>query len=124
MNKEQLELKVKSLSASIEQFKNESAALQQELHETQKELEDVNKPQVTEEVMDNIYDIVFDAVSLFDFNDPALYDCEFGINYDNRIELDHIEFQCTPDLAQAIYNRIENLFRILKNEKQQVTEVV
>lgn len=124
MNKEQLELKVKSLNASIEQFENESAALRQELHEAQKELENINKPQVTEEVMDDIYDIVLDAVQLFDFNDPSLYDCEFTINYDNRIELDTIEFQCTDDLTQAIYNRIENLFRILKNEKQQVTEVV
>ena len=124
MNKEQLELKVKSLNASIEQFENESAALRQELHEAQKELEDINKPQVTEEVMDDIYDIVLDAVQLFDFNDPSLYDCEFTINYDNRIELDNIEFQCIDDLTQAIYNRIGNLFKILKNEKQQITEVV
>ena len=107
-NKELLEATVKGLQDKI-------GSLNMELKDKQKELEDCNKPELTSIQMDTINDAVDTALN--DFNiDCGMFDYEFNINYDNKIELSDLTFTDTYDIVEAVVRNIEKQFKIVQND--------
>jgi hypothetical protein len=102
MTKEQLELKVKELTAALTQFETDQVALKDQLNKAKCDLEDINK----------IHDAVANSVGNYDFNNADHYEYDFEINYNNQIELSNIEFNYTSDLEESICGAIEDLFKI------------
>ena len=115
MTKEQLELKVKELTAALTQFETDQAALKDQLNKAKCDLEDINKPVISKETVDAIRDAVANAVSNYDFNNADNYEYDFDINYNNQIELSNIEFNYTSDLEEAICDYVESVFKIEDN---------
>lgn len=116
MTKEQLELKVKELTAALTQFETDQAALKAQLDKAKCDLEDINKPVITKETVENIRQAVADAVGHFSFDEVDNYEYDIEINYDNRIQLSNIELNYTDDLEESICNEIEDLFKIEEDE--------
>ena len=112
MTKEQLELKVKELTAALTQFETDQVALKDQLNKAKCDLEDINKPVISKETVDAIRDAVANAVGNYDFNNADHYEYDFEINYNNQIELSNIEFNYTSDLEESICGAIEDLFKI------------
>jgi len=108
-NKELLEATVKGLQDKI-------GALNLELKHKQQELEDVNKPVISSEVMDYINDAVTDTLSNYDL-DCGMFDYEFEMDYDNRITLSNLTFTDTYDVEEAIIRNITKQFKIIKDEE-------
>ena len=107
-NKELLEATVKGLQDKI-------GSLNMELKDKQKELEDCNKPVISRTTMDVINDAVDTALN--DFNiDCGMFDYEFNINYDNKIELSDLTFTDTYDIVEAVVRNIEKQFKIVQND--------
>ena len=107
-NKELLEATVKGLQDKI-------GSLNMELKDKQKELEDYNKPELTSIQMDTINDAVDTALN--DFNiDCGMFDYEFNINYDNKLELSDLTFTDTYDIVEAVVRNIEKQFKIVQND--------
>ena len=75
--KEMLEATVKGLQEKI-------VSLQHDLREKEKDLEEVNKPEITAEQMDIINDAVNAALEDYQF-DCGMFDYEFELSYDNKI---------------------------------------
>ena len=48
----------------------------------------------------------------FDINQADNYNVEMGIEYDNKVYLDHIEFECHADLYEQIIQDVERLFGV------------
>lgn len=117
MTKEQLELKVKELTAALAQFKTDQDELQKQLNQATQDLEDVNKPVITKETRDAIRQQVCEAVSGYNFDNVGNYEYDFEIDYDNRIELRSLEFNYTDDLEETICDYVESVFKIEDNDE-------
>ena len=112
MTKEQLELKVKELTAALTQFETDQTALAKQLQEAKVQLADVNKPVISVEIRDQIREAVSEGVRGFRFDEADNYDIDFELNYDNRVEVSNIDFNYTDDLEENICSEIEDLFKI------------
>ena len=113
-SKELLEATVKGLEEKIGQ-------LNMDLKGKQKELEDVSKPEMTEEMYDELHGLVEESVSNFDFNDSGNYDIEYEIDYDGRVNAHSIELNSHYELTESIMKRIENTYKMLVFPEHQVT---
>ena len=108
-SKELLEATVKGLEEKIGQ-------LNMDLKGKQRELEDVNKPEMTGEMYDSIHEAVEEGIGYFDFTDTDNYDIEFGIDYDGKVEAAGLEFNSASELAEKIMNKIESNYKISTSE--------
>jgi hypothetical protein len=117
MTKEQLELKVKELTAALAQFETDQQELTRQLNQAKQDLEDVSKPVITKETREEMRKMVYEAVSNYDFGNVDNYEYDFEINYDNRIELSNLEFNYTDDLEEAICDYVESVFKIEDNDE-------
>ena len=107
-NKELLEATVKGLQEKI-------VSLQHDLREKEKDLEEVNKPEISAEQMDVINDAVNAALEDYQF-DCGMFDYEFHITYDNKLELSDLTFTDTYELAEAVMKAIDNHFKLEEDE--------
>jgi len=107
-NKELLEATVKGLQEKIQQ-------LNTDLKSKQQELEDVNKPEITAEQMDVINDAVNSALEDYRF-DCGMFEYEFNIDYDNKLELSELTFTDSYDISEAIIMNIAKQFKLIKDE--------
>ena len=113
MNKEQLKLRVEVLQANMESKHDELTEVQQELSVARKELANAGKPVLSQDDMVNLVDLLqgmfHDILNDFDTTD---LDVEFGIGYDNRIELEHVDMSAIEVHACDIENVLEQVFNI------------
>ena len=108
-NKELLEATVKGLQEKI-------VSLQHDLREKEKDLEDINKPVISNTTLDIINDAVNAALEDYQF-DCGMFEYEFNINYDNKLELSELTFTDSYDISEAIILNIEKQFKIKDDEK-------
>ena len=107
-NKEMLEATVTGLQEKI-------ASLQNDLKTKQQELDDVNKPVINESTLSQVEDSVSRVVEAFDF-ECGMFEHEFSLNYDNKIELSELTFTDTYELQDAIMRDIDNRFKVINDE--------
>ena len=110
-NKEMLEATVTGLQEKI-------ASLQNDLKTKQQELDDVNKPVINESTLSQVEDSVSRVVEAFNF-DCGMFDYEFHIAYDNKLELGELTFTDTYELQDAMMKDINNRFKIINDETNQ-----
>ena len=108
-NKELLEATVKGLQEKIQQ-------LNVDLKSKQQELEDVNKPVVSSVTLDIVNDAVNATLEEYQF-DCGMFEYEFNLCYDNKIELSDLTFTDSYELVEAVIKNIEKQFKIIDNEK-------
>ena len=104
-SKELLEATVKGLEEKISQ-------LQDDLITKNKELQDVSKPEMTEEMYDELRGSVEEGIEKFDFNDSNNYDLEYELDYDGRVNASSIELNDTHSLVESIMDKIEKTYKI------------
>jgi len=107
-NKELLEATVKGLQEKI-------VSLQHDLREKEKDLEEVNKPEISAEQMDIINDAVNAALEDFQF-DCGMFNYEFNLDYDNKLELSELTFTDSYDISEAIMMNITKQFKTPKDD--------
>jgi len=117
MTKEQLELKVKELTAALAQFETDQQELTKQLNQAKQDLEDVSKPVITKETREEMRQMVYEAVGNYDFGNVDNYEYDFEINYNNQLELHNIEFNYTDDLEEAICDYVESVFKVQDNDE-------
>jgi len=111
MNKQDLELKISGLEKAIKEHNDFSATYQSELKETQKQLEDYNKPVLTPKQLDNIQEAIEEVVENYSFDDTENYEVEFGMEYDGKVHLESIGLSCTYELTEKIVQKVHDLFK-------------
>ena len=115
-SKELLEATVKGLEEKISQ-------LNMDLEGKQRELENVSKPEMTEEMYDELHGLVEESVSKFDFSDSNNYEIEYELDYDGKVNASNIELSDTHELVESIMKRIENTYKMLETEVTNATHV-
>ena len=106
--KEMLEATVKGLQDKIN-------SLNVELKDKQQELEDAGKPVISSATMDIINDTINKAVEDYNF-DCGMFEYEFNLSYDNKLELSDLTFTDTYELVEAVVTKIEKQFKIIDND--------
>jgi len=107
--KEMLEATVKGLQDKVNQ-------LNIDLKNKQQELEDANKPVISSTTMDIINDTVNKAVEDYDF-DCGMFEYEFNLSYDNKLELSDLTFTDSYELVEAIVTKVEKQFKVIEDEQ-------
>ena len=110
-NKEMLEATVTGLQEKI-------ASLQNDLKTKQQELDDVNKPVINSSTFSQVEDSVSRVVEAFNF-DCGMFEYEFNLAYDNKLELGELTFTNTYELQDAMMRDINNRFKVINDETNQ-----
>ena len=115
-SKELLEATVKGLEEKISQ-------LQDDLIMKNKELEDVSKPEMTEEMYGNLEGIVEEAIGNYDFSDSENYDIEYELDYDGKVNASSLEFNSAHELGEKIMRGVEKAYKMTETEVTNATHV-
>ena len=111
MNAKDLELKIAGLEKAIKEHKDFTGTYENDLKETQKQLEDYNKPELSPVVMDQIDSVVESVLNGFNWDDSDNYqDLEYEIDYDGRVSLSNISFD-TYEIQERIVDQVCSLFK-------------
>ena len=110
-NKEMLEATVKGLQDKVNQ-------LNMDLKTKQQELEDYNKPLMLNDTYAALEDIIGNAVGDYEF-DCGMFEYEFNLGYDNKLELSDLTFTDSYELADAIMKAIDKHFKLEQDENNQ-----
>ena len=112
MNKEDLTKEIDKLKASLEVHEDQVKDLNHDLAIAKQRLEDCDKPKLTQKQFSKLHVVIENSVENFDFNQVDNYNVEMGMEYDNKVYLDNIEFECHADLYEQIISDVEDLFGI------------
>jgi len=112
MTKEDLNIEIEKLKVSLEAHEEQVKDLSHDLKVAMQRLEDCDKPKLTTKQFELIEDAVESAVNDYNFDDYDQYEYEMSMEYDNRVELSHIEFRNASDLASEVYANVEKLFGV------------
>ena len=110
MNKEELEQKVETLRTMVQESQMSTSNYTGKLADAEKQLADVNKPELTPSQLDDIQEAIEAGVSEFDFSDTDNYEKDFGLDYDSRVQLENFDLINQQDLVEMIVEKVHKLF--------------
>ena len=105
-SKELLEATIKGLQEKVEQ-------VTKDLQTKKKELEDVNKPELTQLQLDHITEAIDQSINNVDF-DADSFNLEYGIECDGQVYLSHMEFENVAGLVEDIVENLHQTFKIVE----------
>ena len=114
MNKEELEAKVNELELTLNSLDLNAKVVQEDLNETVRSLEAINKPVITKEIVEQIRQAVHQAIRQISFNSVESYDVGFEIDYNNSLALESIEFNEVDEIEEAVCDYVEDIFNIIE----------
>ena len=104
-SKELLEATIKGLEEKLNQ-------LNTDLRSKERELADVNKPVMTDEMFDMLTQLVEDAVSNTCIDSGSL-EYSMHIDYDNKIELEDVSLNDPSEFSDKIMSEIDRHYKIV-----------
>jgi hypothetical protein len=115
MDKQALQAKVNELKLTLNSLELNAKTTKDDLIEANKKLEDVSKPIINKEIVEQIREAVHQAVRQISFDSVDSYDVDFEIEYNNSLALSNIEFNGVDDLEETVCDYVEDLFNIIEN---------
>lgn len=115
MDKQALKAKVDELELTLNSLELNAKATRDDLMEATKKLEDVSKPIITKQVVEQIRGAIEQAINQISFDSVDSYDVDFEIDYNNSLALGSIEFNGVDDLNETVCDYVEDLFNIIEN---------
>ena len=115
MDKQLLQAKVDELELTLNSLELNAKTVKDDLMEATKKLEDVSKPIITKEVVEQIREAVHQAIKQISFDNVDSYDVDFAIDYNNSLSLGSIEFNEVDTIEEAVCDYVEDLFNIIED---------
>ena len=113
MIKEELTREIAKLQLALESHEEQVKDLKHDLKTATQRLEDVDKPKLTNKQFDALHRVIENSVENFNFNEADNYNVEMGIESDNRVYLEYIEFESQAELYELIQLYHHNPSQIL-----------
>ena len=111
MNKEQLETNLAALELLQNETNDKLTDYKAQIVQVKKDIEDLNKPELTPAQLDDIQEAVEKAVENYSFSDCDNYEVEFSLDYDGKVQLESIDLQDNYELIEMIVSKVHNLFK-------------
>ena len=105
-SKELLEATIKGLEEKLQSVTND-------LNTKNRELEDLNKPVMTNEMFDQITELVEDAVSNVCFDSGSL-EYTMELDYDNRVDLHDVSLNDPSVFSDRIMSEIDGHYKVIE----------
>ena len=115
MDKQALKAKVDALELTLDSLELNAKATRDDLMEATKKLEDVSKPIITKQVVEQIREAVNQAIQQISFDNVESYEVEFEIDYNNSLALGSIEFNEVDQIEEFVCDHVEDLFNIIED---------
>ena len=112
MNKVELTREIEKLKVSLEAHEEQVKDLNHDLKIAIQRLEDCDKPKLTNKQFAELHRVIETSVENFNFDEADSYNVEMSIDYDNKVYLENIEFECHADLYEQIIHDVEKLFGV------------
>tara|TARA_R100001591_G_scaffold3481_1_gene8269 strand:+ start:341 stop:715 length:375 start_codon:yes stop_codon:yes gene_type:complete len=116
MTKVELEVKIEALQKLLGEKVTEQTTYQKQINELQQKLDNLNKPKLTGEQLNQVRKAIETAVMNYPLDELDNYSIDYGIDYDNRITCESFCFDSADDLAEDIAQGVEYLFEIIDDE--------
>ena len=113
--KQELQNKVNELKLTLGSLELNAKTVKDDLRIATKKLEDVSKPIITKEIVEQIREAVHQAIQKIHFDSVESYDVDFEIDYNNSLALASIEFNEVDEIEESVCDYVENLFNIIEN---------
>ena len=104
------------LEATIKGLEEKLKSVTDDLNTKNRELADINKPEMSGEMYDEIHGLVEEGVGDFDFTDTDNYHFEPEFDYDNRVVIGTIEMGDTHYIVESIMNKIDAHYKVIVKE--------
>ena len=104
------------LEATIKGLEEKLDSVNADLRSKQRELADVNKPEMTSEMFDNITELVERAVETVSINEDDL-DFSIDIGYDKKVELHDICLQDGRKFTDKIMSEIDSHYKMIDTKE-------
>ena len=114
MSKEVLENKKSALELMLSENNDLCTDYKAQLAKIDQELEDLGKPLVTPGFLDTLSETITEAIENLDLDDGI--NCEFELDYDNKVTISEVSFEDTHAVADKIYCEVEKLFAEIKTD--------
>ena len=118
--KEELEVNLAALKLLEAETGIKHENFKQQVQDTEKKLEDINKPELTPLQFDKIQEAVEEGVGNFSFDEQDNYDKEFGMEYDGKVYLESIDLTCTHELVEKIVEEVYKLFTEAEDDNSEL----
>ena len=105
------------LEATIKGLEEKLDSLNTDLRSKQRELADVNKPEMTSEMFDNITELVEEGIGYFDFSDSDNYDIEYELDYDGKVNASSLEFNGASEVTEQIMMKIDGHYKMIDTKE-------
>ncbi len=115
MDKQALQAKVDELELTLNSLELTAQTTKDDLMEATKKLEDVSKPIITKQVVEQIREAVNQAIQQISFDNVDSYEVEFEIDYNNSLALGSIEFNEVDQIEEFVCDHVEDLFNIIED---------
>ena len=117
MDKEQLKTKVDALQANLDIRQSELKTAQSELNVALNELANAGKPKLSADRASDLVDLLQGMFhDILNDCDTSDLNAEFGIGYDNRIELENVDMSTIEVHSCDIETVLEEIFCIVAEE--------
>jgi uncharacterized coiled-coil protein SlyX len=116
--KDELEKQIKELKYKLDEQESllvdrnqVISSLKSDIARNEGELADIGKPVLTTEQAMQVHDAIRSAIQKWEFNDPDNFEYELNMDYDNRVNLESIEWTGDTDqLADDIWEEVSESF--------------
>lgn len=115
MDKQALQAKVDELELTLNSLELTAQTTKDDLMQATKKLEDVSKPIITKQVVEQIREAVHQAIQQVSFNNVDSYDVDFELDYNNTLSLSNIEFNEVDEIEESVCDYVEDLFNIIED---------
>lgn len=115
MDKQALQAKVDELELTLNSLELTAQTTKDDLMQATKKLEDVSKPIITKQVVEQILEAVHQAIQQVSFNNVDSYDVDFELDYNNTLSLSNIEFNEVDEIEESVCDYVEDLFNIIED---------
>ena len=112
--KEMLEATIKGLQEKVNE-------ITKDLQVKQAELEGINKPTMSENTYELLQDTIRESVDSLCFSSDD-FEVELHMDYDNRVEINSLNFQNHECIYDDIIRYIDKQFRVIENEDNPTTD--
>ena len=111
MDKEQLETNLAALELLLNEHNDKAIDYKAQIVQVKKDIEDLNKPELTPMQLDDVYEAIESTVNDFNFDDTDNYNIEYELDYDGRVNAQSLEFQNSYELVEKIVEKVTKLFK-------------
>ena len=120
MNELDLQTKIEGLKKAIAEHKDFTGTYESQLKETEQELKDIDKPELTPAQLDDVYGAIESGIDRFDWSDTNNFEIEYGIDYNGKVNCESHDFRNSNDLVEMIVKEVCKLF--VETEELDTTE--